>query len=87
MYANEINQYSHLDNKLQYDYLLHSITKKKRFSKWYKPEKDEDLEAIAAYFKCNYTRANEILKIINKCDIDFIKQKLQKGGVKKHERD
>lgn len=87
LYANEINQYGHLDNKLQYDYLLHSIPKKKRFSKWYKPEKDEDLEAIAEYFKCNYVRAGEIQRIINRSDIDFIKHKLQKGGVKKHERD
>ena len=73
LYANEINQYGHLDNKLQYHYLLYSIPKKKRFSKWYKPEKTEDLEAVSEYFKCNYLRANEILKIINKNDIDFIK--------------
>lgn len=86
LYANEINQYSHLDNKLQYDYLLHSIPKRSRFSKWYKPEKDEDLEVVAEFFKCNFRHASEILKIINKSDIDLIKQKLQKGGVKEHER-
>ena len=34
LYANEINQYSMLDNKLQYEYYLHGIPKKKRFSKW-----------------------------------------------------
>ena len=28
LYANEINQYSHLDNKLQYEYYLNGIPKK-----------------------------------------------------------
>ena len=37
LYANEINLRGHLENRLQNDYLLNSISKKKRFSRWLKP--------------------------------------------------
>ena len=81
LYANEINEYAHIDNKLQFEYYLNGIPKKKRFSKWAKKEKSDDLDIICEYYGCNYTRAAEIHKIINKTNIDFMKQKLQKGGV------
>ena len=81
LYANEINEYAHIDNKLQFEYYLNGILKKKRFSKWAKKEKSDDLDIICEYYGCNYTRAAEIHKIINKTNIDFMKQKLQKGGV------
>lgn len=83
LYANEINQYSMLDNKLQYEYYLHGIPKKKRFSKWSKKIEDEDIEVITQWYGCNYSKAAEILKIINKTTLDLIKQKLQTGGVSK----
>jgi hypothetical protein len=81
LYANEINEYAHIDNKLQFEYYLNGIPKKKRFSKWAKKEKSDDLDVICEYYGCNYTRAAEIHKIINITNIDFMKQKLQKGGV------
>lgn len=83
LYANEINEYAHLDNKLQFEYYLNGIPKKKRFSKWAKKEKSDDLDVICEYYGCNYIRAAEIHKIINKTNMDFMKQKLQKGGVTK----
>ena len=83
LYANEINQYSHLDNKLQYEYYLNGIPKKKRFSKWAKKSEDNDIQAIIEYYGCNYSRAAEILMIINNNQLDWIKNKLQKGGVTK----
>ena len=83
LYANEINQYSMLDNKLQYEYYLHGIPKKKRFSKLSKKIEDEDIEVITQWYGCNYSKAAEILKIINKTTLDLIKQKLQTGGVSK----
>lgn len=82
LYANEANEIHHMDKRLQYDYLFYSIPKKKRFSKWAKPNRDDDLDLIIEYYQCNYTRASEILKIINNKDLEYIKQKLQKGGVK-----
>ena len=37
LFANEMNKYSHLDSRLQYDFLRQIVRKKKRFSKWLKP--------------------------------------------------
>ena len=81
LYSNEINQYPHLTSKQQYHYLLHSLPKGKRFSKWSKKEITDDLKSVSEYFQCNLTKSAEILKIINKNDLGMIKQQLQKGGV------
>lgn len=83
LYANEMNQYSHLDNKLQFEYYLNGISKKRRFSKWVKKKEDQTLEIISQWYGCNYSKATEILKIINNNTIDLIKLKLQKVGVSK----
>lgn len=81
LYVNEINQYANLDNKLQFDYYLYGLPKKKRFSKWAKKDENEDIEIISQWYGCNYSKAAEILSLINKNTLDLIKQRLQKGGV------
>ena len=69
-----------MDNKLQYEYYLNGIPKKKRYSQWTKKTSNEDLDIVAEYYGCNYIRAAEILTIINKKQFSLIKNKLQKGG-------
>ena len=32
--VNEMNHHNHLDNKMQYDFLLNSVKPRKRFSPW-----------------------------------------------------
>lgn len=81
LFANEMNQYPNIDNKLQFEYYLHSVPKKKRYGKWSKKLEDNNLDIICEYYGCNYSKAAEILKIINKEILDLLKQKLQKGGV------
>ena len=34
LYANEMNRYHHLDHRLQFDFFINIIKKKKRWSKW-----------------------------------------------------
>ena len=48
--ANEMNRNHHLDNRLQFDFFINIIRKRKRFSKWYKPETVSDLEAVKKYY-------------------------------------
>lgn len=36
--ANEMNVNHHLDNRLQFDFFINIVRKRKRFSKWFKPE-------------------------------------------------
>lgn len=81
-YANEMNLYHNLDNKLQFDYLINIVRPKKRFSKWSKVQDDEDLEAIKVYFKYNTEKAKAALSILSPEQINEIKEKLHKGGTK-----
>lgn len=78
-YANRMNQSPGIDKKLQYDYYLHSISKRKRFSKWIKPEKNEDVEIIKQVYGYSDTRAGEVVDLI---PIDKIRHLVQKGGQK-----
>ena len=78
--ANEMNARPHLDAKLQYDFLQGFVRKKKRFNKWLKAEKEENLEIIKEYFGYSNVRAQEVLRILSDEDIVEIKKLLNKGG-------
>ena len=77
-----MNMYSHLDKKLQYDFFINILRPRKRYSKWFKRESNDDLDAVAEYFGYNYVRAKEALDVLTDDDIKKLKQKLQKGGKK-----
>ena len=44
--ANEMNRYGHLESRLQFAFLINTIRKRKRFSKWIKPEIENDVEVV-----------------------------------------
>ena len=44
--ANEMNRYAHTDNRLQFDFFINIIRRRKRFSKWFKPEQISDLSVV-----------------------------------------
>jgi hypothetical protein len=75
-----MNQVSSLDKKMQYDYLLSSISKKKRFSKWIKPEENKDIEVIKEVYGYSDQRAREVLDLVS---VEDLKQFIQKGGQKR----
>jgi len=79
LYSNEINLVNGLDNKLQNDYLINSIRKGKRFSKWSKRLEDPIVEVVQDYYKVNYSRALEISKILTAEQVDLIKIRITKG--------
>ncbi len=80
MYANEVNRNHHLDNKLQYHYLINSIRPKKRFSKWAKKQEDNDLDAVAQYYGFNRDKAEQALSLLSPEQLQELKQRLNKGG-------
>ena len=82
MYANEMNKFSSLDKKLQYDFFINIIRKKKRFSPWLKQEKNKDLEVVKSYYGYSNEKAKQALRILTKTQLDFIKSKLETGGTK-----
>ncbi len=83
MYANEMNKYHFIDNKLQFDFLLNTIRSRKRpFIKWVKPEKSEDIECIKTYFEFSDVKAREVLTLLNEEQIQSIKEGITTGGIK-----
>lgn len=79
--ANEMNSRPHLDRKLQFNFLINIVRPKKRFNKWIKPEKIEDLETVKNYYGYSTEKARNALSILTKQQIDTLKQKLKKGGI------
>ena len=80
LYVNEVNLRGHLDNRLQNDYLLNSIRKKKRFARWLKPDANEDIDAIKEYYSCNYRKAYEIAKVLTGDQLSLIHNRMKRGG-------
>lgn len=80
LYANEMNMNNHLDNKLQFHYLINSIRPKKRFSKWAKRQDSDDFQAVKEYFKYNNTKTEQALSLLSPDQIKIIKKKLNTGG-------
>ena len=78
--ANEMNIYYDLPNKLQYDFYINTVRKRKRFSPWEKKVKIEDLETVKKYYNYSTQKAQAILKILNKDQLDHLKSKLNRGG-------
>lgn len=82
LYANEMNKLHHLDGKLQYNFYINSIRKRKRFSKWFKPESSDALEVIKEYYGYSNEEARQALIVLSNEQIDTLKQKVYKGGRK-----
>ena len=82
-FANAMNMHAHADNRLQFDFLINTVRPKKRFAKWSKAEHHVDLEAVVEYFGYSYEKAKQVMGILSSQQIEQIKKKLEKGGVKK----
>jgi hypothetical protein len=80
--VNEINIKSHMDKKLQFEFLINSLRKRKRFSPWLRKSKINDLDVCKEYYGYNNEKAKEALQILSKQQLRIIKQKLNRGGTK-----
>ena len=78
--VNEMNRLHHLDNKLQYDFLLNSLRKQNRYASWMKASKTKNLEYVKEYFGYSNEKAKSALKVLSEKDIANIKERLKKGG-------
>ena len=80
--ANEMNIHHHLDNRLKFDFLINIVRKKKRFSKWIKPETVSDVEVVKEYYGYSNEKAKQALSLLTSEHIDELKKKVYKGGRK-----
>jgi len=80
LFANEMNVNSHLDNRLQFDFLINIIRKKKRFSKWAKAQKNDDVEVIKEYYGYSNNKARQVHSLLSSDQINDLKKKVYRGG-------
>jgi hypothetical protein len=82
-FANEMNRYHHLDNRLQFDFLINITRKRKRFSKWAKAQPESDIDAVKVYYGYSNEKARQALTLLSPEQIKIIKTKVSKGGKRK----
>ena len=83
MQANEMNGYHFLPKKLQFNFFINSVRKKKRFGgKWLSSSKLKNLDYIKEYYGYSNEKAKTALNILSKEQTETIKKRLDKGGKK-----
>ena len=78
--ANEMNRNHHLDGRLQFDFLRNAIRARKRFSKWAKKAKMDNIDVIKEAYGYSTAKAEAVSDLFTQQDIDNLSQKLSKGG-------
>ena len=78
--SNNMNFFCGIDKRMHFDYLQHSVRKRKRFSKWLKKNTSSDLQVIKDYFGYSNSKAYDVLDILTKDDINKMKGDLSIGG-------
>ena len=82
MFANEMNKYNFLPKKMQYDFFINTLRVKKRFSPWLRKDEIKDLDYVKRYYGYSNEKAKQIIKILSKEQLNFIKSKFETGGSK-----
>lgn len=82
LFANEMNVNHTIDKRLQFDFLINMVRKRKRFSKWQKSVSDNDVEVVKEYYGYNNEKARQALTLLTTEQINALKQKVYKGGRK-----
>jgi hypothetical protein len=83
LYANEMNKYHHLDNRMQFDFLINIIRKRKRFSKWNKNVETVNIKIVKEYYGYSNEKARDVLPLLSKENLKFIKESINNGGVQR----
>lgn len=82
IFANEMNLNHHLDNKMQYDFLLNTLRSKKRFSPWMRKEEMENLDIVKKYYSYSTEKAKQAVSILSDEQLETIRKKLDTGGTR-----
>tara|TARA_B100000287_G_scaffold256723_1_gene241334 strand:- start:52 stop:444 length:393 start_codon:yes stop_codon:yes gene_type:complete len=78
--VNEMNMNHHTDRKLQFDFLINSLRKRKRYTPWLKAKKIKNLEYVKEYYGYSNEKAKSALDILNDEQIKTIVDSMNKGG-------
>lgn len=78
--ANIVNQFHMLPKRMQYDFYYSAITPGKRYSKWVKPEKIDNLDLVKKAFNYSDAKARQALKVLTQDQIKKLKE-LENVGI------
>ena len=70
--ANDMNIHADLGKREQFDYLRHSIRKRRRFSKWLRKTEDKRIESVKIYYNLGTKKALESMRVLSDRQIDEI---------------
>jgi len=73
-----MNTHHHLGKREQFDYLRHSIRKRRRFSKWLKKGSDDRVESIKLFYGYGTKKALEAMKVLSDEQVDQIHEQMRK---------
>ena len=82
LHANQMNQFSSTDKKMQFDYYQGAIRKRKRFSKWLKNEMSDDFSVVKEYYGYSNSKTKEVMNLLSSEDIEEMRVYLTGGGIK-----
>lgn len=74
LWANDINIHSDIPKGIQYQFLLNSIPKRKRFAKWNKKSDNDDIKLISRVYQANNQRSVEILELLTSEQLTSIRE-------------
>ncbi len=77
--VNSMNCIPNVDKRMHYEFLLTSVRKRKRFSKWLKKEQDARLDWIKEYYNISDKKAREYVSFLSDEQIKDIKTKTTYG--------
>lgn len=81
MLVQELNRRHTMPREWQYDFLRLAIfPKKKRFSKWAKPEEDQLIDTISEAYQVNRQRAIGIRALLDNDAVAVLREKTERGG-------
>tara|TARA_B100000902_G_scaffold310457_1_gene300092 strand:- start:134 stop:520 length:387 start_codon:yes stop_codon:yes gene_type:complete len=80
LFANEMNRHPDLDKRLQYDFLLNTLSKRKRFTPWLKKEQIEHLDLVKEHYGYSNEKARVALTLLTNTQLEYIRQRHEKGG-------
>ena len=83
IYANEMNKFHHLDSRLQYHFLINTIRKRNRFSKWNISIESENINAIKEYYGYSNEKARDVLPLLSNDKLKTLRGRIQHGGIQR----
>jgi hypothetical protein len=78
--AYQADQLGSLADEIKLDYYLHSVTKKKRFSKWPKAIADDDVDFVCEVYTVNKQVSREYIDMMDESWLSDLRASHNKGG-------